>query len=174
MAPRFNLTFAPNGLQRWLAPGVFILIVVLAGLALPQVMPNTTAVPQIPSANAASGQEMWMDSTTPLPEGPDARAMLTRLALGTVLVLGLCVGTLWVGKRWLQVKPLPPGGTRQLRVVEALPLNGRCCVYLLQAGSRQVLAGIDGYGLKVLLPLTDSFEHTLSQAQAREPEIQNP
>ncbi|HLJ97708.1 MAG TPA: flagellar biosynthetic protein FliO [Gemmataceae bacterium] len=165
MAKLIELVSRWRGSKRWLSCIVFIGIVVTAGLALPQVLPNATAVGEAAAPAGGAAQDPWNYNAPPLPEAPDARTMLMRLALGTGMVSGLCVGTLWLGKRWLQVKPLPTGGAKQLRLIEALPLQGRCCVYLLQAGSRQVLVGADGGGLRALLPLTDSFEQTLAQAQ---------
>jgi hypothetical protein len=170
MAKPVALFSTLRGSKGWRSSAVFVLIVVIAGLTLPQVMLKAPAVAETPHLEATPGQESLTYNVPSLPEGTDARAMLTRLALGTVLVLGLCVGTLWLGKRWLGVKPLPLGGAeRQLRLVEVLPLRGRCCVYLLQAGPRQILVGADACGLRALLPLTDSFEQTLTRASDPEP-----
>jgi hypothetical protein len=168
MAKLVNLVFLASGSGRWLSSIVFVLVVVMAGLVLPQLLPSGPAVAEAASVPAAAAPDMWNYSPPSLPEGPDTRAMLLRLGLGTVLVLGLGVGTLWLSKRWLQVKAVPSGGTRQLRLVEVLPLQGRCCIYLVQAGSRQILAGADAGGLKALLPLTDSFEQSLTEAHTRE------
>lgn len=153
MATLFKQVTASKRCPRWLSVGGLVLVAVSAGLMLPQVMPNATAVPESPLGRVVASQDAWTSTAPSLADGPDARSMLIRLGLGTVLVLGLSVGSLWLGKRWLQVKPLPTGGERQLRLLETIPLHGRCRVYLLQAGSQQVLVGADGYGLQALLPL---------------------
>jgi flagellar biogenesis protein FliO len=94
--------------------------------------------------------------------------MLVRLVLGTVAVLALCVLTLWVGKRWLRPLAVRDGAGKELRVIEALPLSGRCSVYLIQAGKCRALAGVDATGLKALLTLTEPFEEGLAEGKAEE------
>lgn len=167
MAKLTNPFRLPERLKRWLPAGAFGLVV-LAGVLLPQLMSDAAAVPEAPPTREPAPKDNWAYTPPTFPEGPDAKAMLTRLALGTVLVLGLCAGSLWVGKRFLHLKGVPAGENRQLRVVETLRLNHRCCVFLLQAGNRQVLAGVDASGLKALVPWSDSFEETLTEAQGGE------
>ena len=85
------------------------------------------------------------------------------MVLGTIFVLLLCVVTLWMGKRWIRPLTGPQGENKQLRIVESLTLGGRCSVYLLQAGDARVLAGVDGAGIKALLPLPAEFAVTLAE-----------
>ncbi|SRR5579871_3795282 len=166
MTTRPNPLSTPPSLKRWLPLAVLGLIVMLAGVVLPQLLPSATAVPETTPKTSADQQDPWAYNPPSLTDGPDARAMLLRLGMGTVIVVALCIGTLWLGKRWLQVAPTPAVGERQLGVLEALPLNHRCCVYLIRAGSHQLLAGVDSSGLKALVPLVAPFEQALTEVQA--------
>jgi flagellar biogenesis protein FliO len=159
----------PGSVKRWLPMAALGLGVMLAGIVMPQMLPNAAAVPEPTPKAAPAPQDPWGYEPPTFADGPDARSMLLRLGVGTVVVVGLCIGTLWFGKRWLQVAPPPAVGERQLGVIEALSLNHRCCVYLIKVGPRQMLAGVDGSGLKALVPLTEPFEQTLNDLQAGEP-----
>jgi flagellar biogenesis protein FliO len=145
--------------------GIIGLVAVTAGLVLPQLMPAAPASAKIAPANSRTNPNDLTYNPPALPEGPSARAMLLRLGLGTAVVLGLAVGTIWVSKRWLSGPPAAPGGTAHLRLVESLPLGNRCCVHLLHVAGRAVLVGMDGSGLKELLPLPESFAGALGDAQ---------
>jgi flagellar biogenesis protein FliO len=168
-------------------------LVVAAGFALPHFWSGSEthqeAVPEkqvvsekeaVPAKQSALGDELKY-SPLPRPEVPDLGALLGRLIAGTVLVLALCVGTLWMGKRWLRLGPAAKTGSGQLQVLEALPLGRRCVLYLVKANNQQIVAGIDPSGLKALLPLSESFETALNDVQpppvpevAAAPEVQQP
>jgi hypothetical protein len=96
--------------------------------------------------------------------------MFARLGLGTLLVLGLCAGTLWIGKRWLggAAASAAPAAA-QVRLVETLSLGNRCVVHLLNIGTRPVLVGADAGGVKTIVPLPESFAQTFLAAQADMP-----
>jgi len=155
----------------WLVVGSVGLLAALAGSALPQLvpggMPQTTASPK--QEQAATGDLKYSEPAWP--ETPSAASMLSRLAIGTGIVLVLCVGTLWAGKRWLvgPVPPKQPAEASQLRLLEALALGNRCSVQLIQAGSRQVLVGLDSTGMKAVVPLNDTFEHALDGVGSNPP-----
>lgn len=168
MTKRPNPLSTPPDLKRWLPMAVFGLVAMLAGVVLPQMLPSATAMPETTPKTGAEPQDPWAYNPPPLTEGPDVRAMLLRLGVGTVVVVALCVGTLWLGKRWLQVAPTPAAGERQLGVLETLALSNRCCVLLIRAGTHQLLAGVDSSGLKALVPLVEPFEQALNDAQAGE------
>jgi flagellar biogenesis protein FliO len=102
------------------------------------------------------------------PDPPDTAAMLRRVVVGTGIVLGLCVCTLYAGRRWLRGAPAGNGSGAALRLVETLSLGNRCSVHLLQTGEHQVLVGIDAGGLKSLLPLPPSFERAMGDAHSAE------
>jgi flagellar biogenesis protein FliO len=86
--------------------------------------------------------------------------------VGTVVVLGLCVGSLWAAKRWLRLTPAAGPGGGQLRLLETLSLGNRCALYLVAAGDRRVLVGVDAAGMKATLALSDGFADALTEAAA--------
>jgi flagellar biogenesis protein FliO len=169
-----------DGRKHWITLGVLSLLAVGAGLVVPRFMDadapsaKEAAPPlQIPAplANKAAPEKKQPSAagaddlayTPPAwPDAPDARAMLVRLVVGTLLVLGLCVGTLWIGRRWLHGVPAQPGGNTQLRLVERLPLGNRCFLYLLTVQDRQLLVGVDASGMKTLVTLSEPFEAGLN------------
>ena len=159
-----GLTTRPRS-RTWLFIGAIGLLAAMAGSLLPQVMPGpvpeNVAAPASETPSKTPGQKADRTYKPPTwPETPSSAAMLTRLAIGTLVVLVLCVGTLLVGKRWL-VGIAPPKATaepRQLRIVEALPLGNRCALHLVQAGNRQILIGVDALGMKAVVPLGETFE----------------
>lgn len=89
----------------------------------------------------------------PWANGPDAQAILTRLSIGSLAILGLCGAILYAGKRWLRTGAgeMLPG--QQLQILETLRLGNRCSVLLVQAADQQLLVGLDASGMKSLLGL---------------------
>jgi flagellar biogenesis protein FliO len=152
----------------WIAFGIVGLIATGAGTFVPGLAPSEEAGAAAVSAEAVSA-EAASDYTPPaVPDLPSPRAMLLRLALGTVVVLALCVATLFVIKRWFgPFAPTQTGG-RELFVLETLQLNGRCSVFLLQAGKTRAIAGVDATGLKVLMALPEPFEMSLAEVGGAE------
>ena len=112
-------------------------------------------------------------SPPPWPESPDPKALLARLGVGTVVVLGLCVGTLWGAKRWLQRQPVA-AASQQLRLLETLPLGNRCTLYLVSVGDRRVLVGADGGGIKSVAPLPEGFADALDEASCAAGGVEDP
>jgi hypothetical protein len=92
--------------------------------------------------------------------------MVIRLGAGTAVVLGLCVVTLLVGKRWLGGPAAAKAAGATMHVVETLHLGNRCCLHLVQLPARQVLVGADGAGIKAVLPLAENFDTLLGEAEA--------
>jgi len=151
----------PVARKRWLPIAIIGLIAVTAGIAFPQ------ALPSAPGPTAAS---VAVDATTPnklvytppsMPEAPDAKGMLTRLGLATAGVLALCVGSLWVARRWLGPGSPHAATAKHLRLTETLSLGNRCALHLVQVGNRQVLIAADPSGLKSVVPLNESFDAEL-------------
>jgi flagellar biogenesis protein FliO len=135
-------------------------VAVVAGVMLPQMLGGVAPLPEpAPSAEAAKGSLDYVPPTWP--EAPDARAMLTRLGVGTAVVLVLCVGSLVVCRRWLRRLPGPGAGNSRMTLVETLPLGNRCLVHLVRVGDQQLLVGLDAGGLKSLVALPGAFEEVL-------------
>lgn len=128
---------------------------------------NVSRADEQPSKSATASAQSSRDDLSYTPpvwtDAPDTAAMLQRLVMGTATVLGLCVCTLWVGRRWLRGAPRGATSGNKLRLVETVALGNRCAVHLLLAGDHQVLVGTDGAGLKSLVLLAASFESTLAE-----------
>lgn len=156
-------------LPNWLVFGVLGLAATAAGIFLPRSMRDQLEPPvrmsvAPPSADAAAQtKDPLQYAPPPMPDLPSPQSMILRLTLGTILVLILCVLTLWIGKRWIRPLAGPPVENKQLRLLEALPLGARCSVYLLQAGEAKILAGVDSAGIKALVPLPTEFAGALAE-----------
>jgi flagellar biogenesis protein FliO len=167
--------------KTWILVGSIALIAISSGIILPRSLPSAvpapisavpaaaaspvlTTAPAAPQDTKAAGKDDLTYTAPTWPEPPDVRPMLLRLGVGTVVVLGLCVGSLWVAKRWMRGSPVSGGITSQLRLIETLPLGNRCALYLVAAGERSVLVGADASGMKTILALTDGFADALAKA----------
>lgn len=147
----------------WLALGLFGLLATGAGICVPRLVPGEhSRPPEMAAALPGKPAPDPLEYSPPaVPDFPSPARMLLRLVLGTVVVLVLCVGTLWTCKRYLGPRVQPAQSSNELRLLETLPLNSRCSIYLLQAGRSRALAGVDATGLKVLLTLPEPFEEML-------------
>jgi flagellar biogenesis protein FliO len=162
----------PGGGRKWLPLALIGGLAVVAGIVLPQML-GGVAPAEVPAAGEA--QKASLEYTPPTwPEAPDPRAMLTRLGVGTAVVLVLCVITLVVCRRWLRPAPGPGGDTGRMTLVETLPLGNRCLVHLVRVGNQQVLVGQDGGGLKSLVALPAGFDDALAEAQDAPPAARQP
>jgi flagellar biogenesis protein FliO len=103
----------------------------------------------------------WTYTQPDWPEPANHQGMFLRLGLGTLVVLGLCAGTIFVCKRWLS-GPAPSAKTNgQLHLIETLALGQRCWMHLVHVGTQSVLVGGDASGVKTIVPLSESFATTL-------------
>lgn len=96
------------------------------------------------------------------PQPPDTSGLLMRLGFGTVVTLGLCVGTLVIGRRWLQ-RPTAGGTSRQLHIEESVVLGHRATLFLVKVGDSRLVVGTDAGGLKSLIALPTTFAEVLDQ-----------
>jgi len=134
-----------------------------AGLLLPQLVPGETAVVREPT-QAVDKSDLRYAAPT-LPDVASPQPMLARLAAGTVIVLLLCVGSLYGMRQWLAPHATKAGAPRVLRLTETLALGNRCSLHLVQFGKNQVLVGTDGGGIKTIVPLPSPFEDLLADAE---------
>ena len=162
----FNTTVpsaGPKGALRstWMTMGIVALMAVMAGLLVPQLLPGEVVLstPKTEPANKSKG-----NYTAPtLPDMPNPQGMLTRLALGTLLVLGLSVISIVAMRRWMQPQQMVARGQQTLRLLETLPLGNRCSVHLVHLGKREILIGMDGTGIKTIVPLPEAFADVMTQ-----------
>jgi flagellar biogenesis protein FliO len=140
-------------------------VAILGGLLLPQLLPGESAAEKPRAKVEAKGKGVGEYTAPQLPDMPSPQALLTRLATGTVFVLGLAVVSLYGARRWL--KMAGPVGTTPgaMKLIETLQLGNRCSLHLVQLGKRDVLIGVDGGGIKTIVPLAASFEDVLSEAE---------
>src|SRR5438309_1107179 len=107
---------SPGAGRKWLPLALIGGLAVVAGVVLPQMLGGVT-LPEAPPPSA--GQKGSLEYVPPTwPEPPDSRAMLTRLGLGTAVVLALCVITLIVCRRWLKQVPGQAAGNARMELVE--------------------------------------------------------
>lgn len=123
---------------------------------------SRAADPQSADAPAAATSETDSLAYSPQwPEPPNTGAMLLRLGLGTAFVLVLCVGSLVLGKPWLQRLQGAKVGNQALQIEGSVTLGNRAMLYLVKVGDIQLVAGTDAAGLKSLIALPTSFKDVL-------------
>lgn len=160
-----NNSSPPSSVPTWLIFGMLSLTATFCGLVLPQSLRGLRdPAPSVSTAEPTLEKKGTLDYEPPaLPDMPTPGPMFLRLALGTIFVLILCAFTLWAGKRWVRPLGVPVGENKKLRLLESLPLGGRCSVFLLQAGGARILVGVDQAGIKSLTPLPQPFDSALSE-----------
>jgi flagellar biogenesis protein FliO len=152
----------------WLTWGVLAVAAVIAGVMLPQLMSGESAVDGMKSKAQEKDKASLEYRAPALPEAPSAQAMLIRLALGTVIVLGLCVGTIFGLKRWVNPSLTGDALSREMKLIETLPLGNRCLLHLVHLGKQQILVGVDAGGVKSIVPLPGTFDEVLTEATTTE------
>jgi hypothetical protein len=55
-----------------------------------------------------------------------------------------------------------------MRLIESLSLGNRCLMHLVRLGKREILIGVDGAGIKTVVPLAGTFEDVLEANLPRE------
>jgi flagellar biogenesis protein FliO len=136
----------------WLA----LLVVLWTGTSLTAAPAEGVKKPALGVGKSTAAPSDWSPA-------PDSGKILLRLGIGTAVVLGLCVATLYVGKRWLRPGARVRAAGSQFQVLETLPLGNRCSILLVQAANRQLLVGVDSTGLKSLLSLPEPFKETMPE-----------
>lgn len=157
--------------QKWAPWGIIGLVAVCAGLLLPQMLPSSA-----PPKNSTENTSVTPPKSGPLaykppewPEPPNQQGMFLRLGLGTLFVLGLCVGSIFLCKRWMGNAPQAAKSQGQLKLIETLPLGQRCWMQLVHVGTHSVLVGGDAAGMKTIVPLPESFSTLLETTDQAAP-----
>ena len=146
----------------WTPWATVAFLAVVAGLMLPQLMPGETIVEK-PRAKAEAPGKTSEYTAPSLPDMPSPQALLGRLVIGTIFVLGLSVVSLWGVRRWIQTNAPDNATPHNLRLIETLQLGNRCSLHLVYLGKREVLIGVDGAGIKTVVPLATSFDEVLAE-----------
>ncbi len=155
---------APNSL--WKTWTAIAAVAIVMGLLLPQLMPGETTLPKA-EPKVEAKEKGKLEYTAPsLPEAPSPLAMFTRLGVGTAVVLGLCVATLFGIRRWLYPTAANGSLPRELCLMETLQLGNRCALHLVHLGKQPILVGVDGAGIKTIVPMPSAFEDVLAEANA--------
>jgi flagellar biogenesis protein FliO len=126
--------------------------------------------PAAKDARSANRRDRWTSGplTYQEPQAPDPAdlgGIAARLVLGTVVVLGACVVSLWLARRWLPGGAAPTKGQGRMKVIDTLSLAHRCCLQLVEIEGRQVLIGYDAGGIRTVTPLAPSFADEEEQAE---------
>lgn len=137
--------------MRWLI--IYVLLLTTA---------SAVSAEELSAQSEAPASGLNLDYSPKWPEPPDTGAMLLRLGFGTVVTLGLCVGTIVFGRRWMQRLPTMTAA-RKLQIEECLSLGHRASLYLVKIGESRLIAGTDASGLKSLLVLPTAFQDVFDQ-----------
>jgi flagellar biogenesis protein FliO len=161
-----RLRSKPGYWAPWMTLGGIALVAITAGLLLPQLLPGEADLDKSrPSAETkAKGKTDYAGPV--LPDMPSPQGLLTRLASGTMLVLGLAVAAIWGLRRWQQAQAPAATAPRHLQLLETLPLGNRCSLHLVHTGQCDILIGVDGAGIKNMLTLPKPFEEIMAEAEA--------
>ena len=155
----------------WLTMGLVAIVATLAGLLVPQLLPGEMAIEKS-HHKAEDKSNTKAEYVAPsLGDMPNPQGMLVRLASGTILVLGLSVASIWLMRRWMQAQAPAGLGQREMRLIESLALGNRCSVHLVHLGKREVLIGVDGAGIKTIVPLSKAFEEVLAETEPLVPAV---
>ena len=149
----------------WLTMGLVAVIATLAGLLVPQLLPGEMAIEKTHHKVEAKSASKTDYVAPSIADMPNPQGMLVRLVSGTMLVLGLSVASIWLMRRWMQSQAPAGLGRREMSLVETLPLGNRCSLHLVHMGKREVLIGVDGAGIKTIVPLPKAFEEVLAEAE---------
>jgi flagellar biogenesis protein FliO len=164
-----SLPKSPLKLGSWTTWLTVAFVAVAAGLLVPQLLPGETSDKN--QAKQEAKTKPGSDYTAPaLPDMPSPQAMLGRLFVGTLVVIGLAVVSLWGARRWLQPAGAANALPREMRLVESLPLGNRCLMHLVRLGKREILIGVDAAGIKTVVPLAGTFEEALEETGVRNQE----
>ena len=124
--------------------GAGVLVIAL-GFGLPMLTPGAAPAPEPAPSEPAGKREP--PPPMPAPDATGIGASLLKLAVGLIVVCGLCVLlTRWVG-------PKPPAVPAAMEVLASIAV-ARCVLHLVRAGERRLLIGTDLGGVKTILELS--------------------
>jgi len=157
----------------WKTWGSIAVVAILMGLLLPQLMPGETVTSSDKTKVEVKDKKSLEYAAPSLPEAPSPASMFIRLGLGTAIVLGLCVATLFGIRRWLYPNAANGSMPREMRLMETLQLGNRCALHLVHLGKQPVLVGVDAGGIKTIVPMQTAFEIALNEPD-ESPAVEGP
>ena len=123
-----------------------------------------------PEDTGLQGQRMEYKPNWPDP--PQTGAVLAKMAVGTVFVLGLCVVSLYFARPWLKRMQVSGSPNSSFVLEGSLSVGNRAVLHLVRVGDIRLVAGTDATGLKSLISLPASFKDVLEeQLPAAEPVV---
>ena len=147
----------------WATWAAIAIVATMAGVLLPRLMQDDPVAEPPTVKIEEKGKLTYQPPAYPNVSSP--KAMLLRLGVGTILVSGLAVGSLFAVRRWMTTANGDPTLRRAMRLGETLPLGNRCVLHLVHLGKAQVLVGVDAGGIKSILPMPDGFGELLAEAE---------
>jgi flagellar biogenesis protein FliO len=139
-------------------------LAIVAGLMLPKLLSSETVIDKDrPRTDSKGGVAVSEYKAPNLPEVPNPQALLGRLFMGTIVVLGLSVLSIWVMRRWLPGQVPAHAAPRDMRLIETLHLGNRSSLHLVHLGQREILVGVDAGGIKSIVPLSKPFDDALAE-----------
>jgi hypothetical protein len=172
MKPAARSSTSSGGVNKiWLLLCGLGILIVGAGFSVPYlVLGHGGPLLDVPPPAAPAATPPMPTTEPPMAaDWPAPRDLLLRLGGGTVLVLGLGVAALLLGRRWLQPKAVGEADKREFELLETLHLGNRCCVHLVRAGGQHLLTGTDATGLKAVTALVDMEAELLGPDWGEEP-----
>jgi flagellar biogenesis protein FliO len=163
-----------SGLKSALGPWANVVIVaglaIVLGVMLPKLLSSEPVVDEKKKDNPQTTAKGTIGSDYKTPALPEInpQALLGKLFMGTIVVLGLSVGSIWMMKRWLPAQGPAGSVQREMRLIETLHLGHRTSLHLVHLGKREVLIGTDAGGIKSIVPLARPFEDALAETEASE------
>lgn len=120
---------------------------------------------QEPAARYAAGPLTYREPAAPAPV--DLGGLALRLVIGTATVLGACVVSLWLARRWLPHGQPAKKGQGRMKILDTLAVAPRGCVQLIEIEHRLVLIASDAGGIKSVTPLPQQFAENLESCTAQ-------
>ena len=149
----------------WMSWVAIAAVAIVLGLVAPQLMPSETTGDK-PESKVETKDKSKLDYVAPaMPEVPSVQNMFVRLGVGTPIVLGLCVATMFGIRRWLYPVAAHGALPREMRLMETLHLGNRCSLHLVHLNMQPILVGVDSSGIKTVVPLPTPFEDVLTEAE---------
>lgn len=137
-------------------------LAILAGMLLPKLLSSETVLDKNPPQKESKSGTASEYKAPTLPDVPNPQALLGRLFVGTIVVLGLSVISIRLMRHWMPSQAPARAIPKEMRLIETLHLGQRTSLHLVHLGTREILVGVDGGGIKSIVPLPKPFDESLA------------